>query len=232
MNIHEGNLFDDISHAGKPGNELRQNRCPGSSLHTCMQVFHEQDIKKNVDHDGPDQEVEGSTAVAKGAKYGGAEIVQHGCTDAHEDEKNITVGIIEDLFRCVHQAKQIICPEKADSLYEDRNAKPEQDQLCGTLFDNIHSPGTETLCDRNGQAGADTECKAKDQEIQSACHTDTGKGIQAQNTADKDAVGEIIKLLKQIPDQQRETEAQNTLQGRTCCHIFYHEIVSFPIPKN
>ena len=85
-----------------------------------MQVFHEQDIKKNIDNNGPDQEMERSTAVAKGAKYGGAEIVQHGCTDAHEDEKNITVGIIEDLFRCVHQAKQIICPEEADSLYQDR----------------------------------------------------------------------------------------------------------------
>ena len=91
---------------------------------------------------------------------------------------------------------------------------------------------SEALGDRDGKAGADTERKPDDQKIQGAGHADAGKGIQAKNTADKDAVGEVVKLLEQVPDQQRNTEAQNTLQRGTCCHIFYHGSISFPIPEN
>ena len=166
--------------------------------------------------------MQGSAAVAERAEHSRAEIVQHGRSDAHENEEDIAIRIVENFRRCVHHTKQVIRPEETNDLDDDGDPEPEPDQLCAAFLDDIRPSGPEALGDRNGKAGADTECKPDNQEIQSPGDADTGKGIQAQNTADKDAVGDTVKLLKQIPDQQRNTEAQNALQRRTCCHIFYH----------
>ena len=187
-----------------------------------MQIFHEQDVKKDVDHHRADQKMQGSAAVSERAKHGGAEIIQHGGPDAHENEEDVTIGVVEDLLRGVHQAEQIIGPEEADCLNQDGDPKPEPDQLRRALFDDVRPAGPEALGDRNGKAGADTEREPDDQEVQRPGHADARKGVQAENAADENAVGEVVKLLEQIPDQQRNTEAQDALQGRTCCHIFDH----------
>ena len=194
-----------------------------SKLHSLNKFFRdEQDVQKDIDHNRDNQKMQGSAAVAECTKHGGAQIVQHGCPDAHEDEEDIAIGIVENLLRGVHQAEQIICPEEADQLNQDGDPEPEPNQLRAALFDDIRSSGPEALCNRDGKAGADPEGKPDDQEIQSPGHTNTGKGVQTQDTTDENAVGEVIKLLKQVPDQQWNAEAQNALQRRTCCHIFYH----------
>ena len=100
-------------------------------------------------------------------------------------------------------------------------------ELACPAADRLAVSGAEALSDGDGKAGADAQGEAQHKEVERSGGADCGKGVDAQNTPDDDAVGQIIKLLKQVAHQQRRAESQNSGQRRTCSHVSCHKDSSF-----
>ena len=222
VQIQHRDLLRHVDKARNAGGELRKHGGPGSALHTAVQILHEQNVKDHVHDRRSDQKVQRRAAVAQGAQHGGAQIVKHGRADAHEDDENIAVRVVKDLRRGVHQPQQIIGPEKADQADDRRDAEAQPHKLRRAPADTLQIPGAEALGNGDGETGTAAGRKAEDQKAQGTRGADRRKGVQAEDAADQDAVGQIIKLLKQVSDQKRHAKAQDALQRRTRGHVSCH----------
>lgn len=231
VQIQHRHLLRHVDETGNARQKLGKYRRPGCALHAKTEVLHEQDIKEDVDNHRRDQEVQRGAAVAQGAQNGGAEIVQHGRADAHEDDEDVAVCLFDDLRRGVHQTEQIVRPEKADQPDHRCDAEAQPHQLRRAAADALHIARAEALGNRNCKAGAGAGGEAEDQEVERSRRTEGGEGVEPQDTADEDAVGQIVKLLKQVADQKRRAEAQDIFERRTRRHVMCHSEFFFPKPR-
>ena len=222
MQFQHRELLCHVNKACSTGGQLRKNGGPGRALHTEVQIFHEQNVKDHVHDHRRDQKVQRCTAVTQRAQYGRAQIVKHRCTHAHEDDEDVAVCVVKNLCRSIHQAKQIVGPEKADQANDRRDAASQPNKLCRTAADTLQISGTEALGNWDSKAGTAACGKAQDQKAQCARGADRCKGVQAEDAADQDTVGQIIKLLKQVPNQKRHAKSQDALQRRTRGHVSCH----------
>ena len=219
----------DVHQAGQTGGGLRDNGGVGRALHVHAEAGHEQNIQQHIDEHRHDKKQQGRAAVAQGAEHAGGQIVENGGAGAHEHDEDVAVGLVVNICRGVGNAEQGACGEIGEQGDEQGEEKTQPDQLAGTAADSLGVSGTKALGDGDGKAGADAQGKAQHQKVQRPRGAHGGKGVDTQQTADDDAVGQIIKLLKQVSDQKRSAEGQNTAERRTCGHVSCHDRSSFGI---
>ena len=213
----------DVQQAGQPGSGLGDDGGQGGPLHAHAAGGHEQNIQHHVDDHRGDQEQQGGAAVAQGPQNTGAEIVQDGGPGAHEDDEDVGVSVVIDFGGGVDQAENIVGGEKGQHRQAQGKNQAQPDQLAGAAADGLLIPGAEALGDGDGKAGADAQGKAQHQEVQRPGGAHGGKGVDAQQPAHDDAVGQVIKLLEQVAHQQRRTEGENPRKGGPCGHVSCHK---------
>ena len=199
----------DIHQTGQPGNHLRDHGGVGGALHAHTEACHEQNVKQHVNKYGRDQKQQRRAAVAQGAEQAGGQIVQNGGPGAHEYNKNVAVGVVINLRRGVGQAQQRPGEKAGQPGEQQREEKPQPDDLARAAPHSGGIPRAEALGNGDGKAGADPQSKAQDQKVQCAGGAYGGKGLDAQQPAHDDAVGQIIELLKQVSYDKRSAESQN-----------------------
>ena len=217
--VQRGHAAADIHMAGRAGGQLRDHRGQGRALDAHAEHAHQEQVEQDVDDHGHDQEVHRGVAVAHGAQHGGAEVIQHRRAHAHEHDVEVAEGLVEDLGRGVDQTQDVVGPEGAQQHDERRQPQAQPDELARAA---LHAHGVsraEALGHGDGQTRAAADGKAQDHKVQRAGSAHRGESVHAEDAADQDAVGQTVKLLKQVAQKQQPTEGQDASQGRTRRHI-------------
>lgn len=155
-------------------------------------------------------------------QHAGDHIIKDDGAGAHENDENVGIGIVVQVGRRVGDVQDPAGAEKGQGSDQHRGDQAKPDTLAAAAAYCRHVTGTEALGDGDGKAGADAQGKAQHQKVQRACGTHGGKGRGAQHAAHDDAVGQIIKLLKKIADQQWNTKCEDLPDGRAFGHISCH----------
>ena len=191
----------DVQQAGQAGSGLGDDGGQGGPLHAHAKAGHEQNIQHHIDDHRGDEKQQGGAAVTQGTQDAGAEIVQNGGPGAHKDDEDIGVRVVVDLGGGVNQTENVIGGEEGKHRQAQGEDQAQPDQLPGAAADGLGIPGTEALGDGNGEAGADAQSEAQHQKVQRSGGAYGGKGVDTQQPAHDNAVGQAIKLLKQVAHQ-------------------------------
>ena len=109
----------------------------------------------------------------------------------------------------VHGGEDVAAEEHGDGG-EHRADDAAQPRAVGHIAAHlVVVVGAELLGRRDGEAAAHAAAEAHHQEVDGACGAHGGQSVSAQDLADDGGVDHAVELLEQVPEQNREAEAQN-----------------------
>ena len=80
----------------------------------------------------------------------------------------------------------------------------------------------EGLCNRNCKSAAQTHTKSKNQKVQRRAGAHRRQRIDAKCLSHDHCICQIVKLLKQISEQQRKCKPDNLFEGVSFCQASFH----------
>ena len=149
-------------------------------------------------------------AVSKGTHDGHTDIVHDNRRHAAEINPEITQSMGHYRIRCTHPHKKMRCKKKACGRADDGGNQTHQKVGMNSFGDIFFILGTEVAGDDDAAAGGNACKKTDNQKNNCSGGTNCSKGIIVGKIADNLGIHHIIKLLKQLPEKQRNGKSQNT----------------------
>ncbi len=148
-------------------------------------------------------------AVAHGAQKCGEQIVGHAGRNAHADHADIGIGVRKDFLRRVHQTQKGPHHCKTSRCHDDNHRHGQNHAVGNALLYSLRIPCAVALSRQHGKAAGKAGAKAQNQEHDGAGRADGGQRIRTHKASHNDGVAHVVKLLKHIPDEQRNGEADD-----------------------
>ena len=160
------------------------------------------DIEAGTEH----QKAERHLTVSDGLQEGGEEIIVDACDDAHADDADVGVGILEDVSRCIHESEQCLHRGYGKRGHHDDDDRGEKDAVRDTALHACVVLCTIDLRGQDGKAGAEALREAEHEKHDGTGGTDRSERIGTDEAPDDDGVRHVVELLEDIADKQRNHE--------------------------
>ena len=183
---------------------LGDHRGDGGPGNTHVEKLDEQNIQHRVGQGGEDEKIQGVGGVAHSPEDTGADVVQQQPGDAHKVDSEIFHRLHKHIVGGVHHFQHI--GRQRHAQHRQRHAH-DQRQRDGGLHGGVELfPVLGAVILRDHHAGAGGQAgKKPDKGVDDRPGTaHGGKGLLVHVVSHHDGVHSIVKLLKDIPDQQRE----------------------------
>ena len=209
LNLHQPDTAKNRADA------LGNGGCQGGRAHTHMEHRHEQQVQHNVHHGGDHQIDQRMAAVAQGMEDAHEDIVHDGEHRTAEIKAEIADRLGHDLFRSAHP------PQNGGGKHHTDDA---QGNTSRQTEGHIRMDGPAHGCKISGSIvpGDDHACthghtveKAHQHEDQAAGGADRRQGIFADKIAHTPGVKGVIKLLKNISQQNGHGKQEDSLPNRS-----------------
>ena len=204
---------------GDEGGGLGDHRRNGGSHHAPMERGHEQQIQRNVQHRGDQQEVQRGRAVAHRPQYGREDVVavleyQPEGVDAEVLHREVEVA----LRHADQMGKRR--PRHGKPQRREHHAQRHQEQYArrGVFTHLRHVPRAVVLGDDHAVAGGEAHGDGEEEEGEAARRADGRERRLPGEIADDDGVRGVVELLEQGTQQHGEREPDDVLPGRACRH--------------
>ena len=206
--------------ADKLRNGGRQRGSPDATIqHTDQKI-----IQRHIEHRREDQVVQRRLAVADGAQYAHTEVIHNDRDRAEEVEAEILHGVSKVALLRLHQAQQQRRGQNADDREQQTREQAERNGRMDRRVELFFVLRAVIARDDNARAHGDTGEKADKQKHEAARGGHGGIfGIGTEMTDDP-SVGCVIKLLKDLPEQDRHGKKRQILPDRSFRqgHVLLH----------
>ena len=205
---------DQTPHPRQP---LGQHGSQGRAEHVHAEGQDEQHIQGDVDQGGDDQPDHRRAAVPQGAQGAGAEVVEEVGRQSGKNSADIGVGALEDVRRRVHGRENAGAQEHRPRG-EDRADEGAQPHAVGDIpAQLVVVAGPELLGHRDGKAAAHTGAETHHQEVDGPGGSHRRQGRASQGLAHDGGVHHVVELLEQVPEENRDAEAENQPHRAAFC---------------
>lgn len=202
--------IEQTRHAGYP---LRSHRGDGRPGHSGLEAQNQGEVQQDVQYGGQGQEVDRRFAVPQGADHSGQQVIQEGGGDAHEDDENIGIGVVEDVRRGEHR-RQDLPAQQAGGRGEHHRENHRQPGGVGHIAAHFRGlPRPHPLGHRDSEAVAHPHTEADHKEVDGAGGAHRRQGRGAQQLAHDHGVHHVVELLEQHPEQGGQGKADNQPHG-------------------
>ena len=213
----------DHQYGGEPlGHDGGHSR-PGNAH---AEKLYEQNVQHRVGQGRENEKIKGVGGVAHSPEDAGADVIEQKPRNAHKIDPEILHRLGEHVVRRVHQAQHVRCKQHAQHRQHHAH---DQRQRHGGLDRSVEL--FPVLCpvvlgDHHARAAGKTH-EYSDQGVDDGpCTAHSGKGLFAHIVAHNDGVHRIVKLLKDVADQQRKREIDQQPGDIPLGHI------CIPVPEN
>ena len=110
----DGILFPHVHQTGQAGHRLRGDGGDGRSRHPRLEIQDQGEVQEDVQERGQGQKIHRRFAVPQRADDGGQQVVEEGGRDAHEDDEDIGIGVVDDVRRGVHHHQNVPAEQPRD----------------------------------------------------------------------------------------------------------------------
>ena len=202
----DGILFPHVHQTGQAGHRLRGDGGDGRSRHPRLEIQDQGEVQEDVQERGQGQKIHRRFAVPQRADDGGQQVVEEGGRDAHEDDEDIGIGVVDDVRRGAHHHQNV--PAEQPRGHGEHQGE-QGGEIGGVGHKAAHLaifPGPHPLGHRDGKAVAHPHAEADDEKVDGAGGAHRRQGLGPQQLAHDHGVHQIIKLLEQHAAQGGQGE--------------------------
>ena len=215
-------MFEDIEQTAQTGHGLAEHGGERRTEGTHPEHDDAEQVQPDVQEARHQQEVERALAVAQSAHQGAGHIVQQGERDAHKNGADVDIRQVDDVVRGVGPDQDGAGHGHRDHGEHRRKEDRQPDGVGG-----VTAHLTVVLCaerprNGDGEAAGDAVDEAQHQIVQAAHAADRRQRFHTDEPAHDDGIGQIVELLKQTAQHQRDRKGEDQLERAALCHIFCH----------
>ena len=215
-------MLEDVEQTANARHGLTEDRRKGRTEGPHLEHDDAQQIQPDVQNACHQQEIQRALAVAEGTHQGAGHVVQQGERDAHKDGADVNIRQINDVIRRVGPNKDGAGHGHRGHGEHGSEEHRQPDRVGGVAAHLTVVLRAEGPRDRDGKAARDAVDEAQHQIVQAAHAADRRQRFHADEPAHDDGIGQIVKLLKQAAQHQRDRKGEDQLQRAALCHIFCH----------
>ena len=215
-------VAQDVPQTAQTGHGLTEHGGERRTERAHLEHDDAQQVKADVQKTCHQQEVQRALAVAQRTHQGTGHVVQQGERDAHKDGADIDVRQINDVVRGVGPDQNGAGHGHRDHGEHRRKEHREPHGVCRIAAHLVVVLGTECPRDRDGKAAGNAVDKAQHQIVQAAHAADRRQRFHADEPAHDDGISQIVELLEQAAQHQRDRKGEDQLERAALCHIFCH----------
>ena len=215
-------MFEDIEQTAQTGHGLAEHGGERRTEGAHPEGEDAEQVEADVQHTGHQQEIERPLAVAQRAHEGAGDVVQQGEGDATEDGADVDVRDVDDVVGGVGPDQHRPGQGHRHHREHDGEKEAEPDGIGGVA---PHLPvvlRAEGPRDGDGEAAGDAVDEAQHQIVQAAHAADRRQRFHTDEPAHDDGIGQIVELLKQAAQHQRDRKGEDQPERAALCHIFCH----------
>ena len=112
------------------GEELRENRRPGSARNAHVHRNDEHDVEDDVEHRREHQKIQRCFAVAECAEHIGNHVVEHGSAGAEQNNEHIGIRFLCDVIRNLHPDENLAGEQTTDERQHNGERDTQQRGNC------------------------------------------------------------------------------------------------------
>ena len=210
---------DYVEQTQYSGNPLGNHRRDSCSCRSHMKYNDEYQIQHNIQQSRQNQKIQRHLAVSQCPQDACQKIIEHLGQYAGADNHNIRIGICKNIFRCMHQNKpRLHKHHKCRGKHQSHNQRQERSSHHGSAHGR-HISGAEFLSGKHGKSCCHSNHESIDQKHDCPCASHGSQGFISHKFSYNYRIGHIIKLLKHISDENRQSKIKDNFHRTSCCHI-------------
>ena len=188
--------------------QLACHRRDGCAVDAHAAGHDEQPVQPDIQQTCPQQKIERVARISQRPQHTGRVVVQDRCRDAKEDDANIQRCVGKNIHRCVDERQQRRSPQRGRHRENHAEYHAEQYAIIEVAVQVIAAFRTEGFGHRDAEADARALHKAQNQKIQRVGAAHRRQRVGAKAPPDDDGIGEVVQLLEQCAQHQRQRENQ------------------------
>ena len=156
-------------------------------------------------------------AVPQGPEDAGCEVIEKISGKPGENGEDIEVGPLINLRGRLHP-REDVAAEKGGGQGCQGSEEQAQPRAAGDIPPQLPViPRAELLGRRDSEAAAEADAEAHHQNVDAAGGAHCCQGAAPQGLAHNGGIHYVVKLLEQVPKENRESEAENQPHGAAFC---------------
>ena len=215
-------LFQGVQSDADAGHELREGGGCRGPPHAPVPHQHAHQIQDHIEHCRHGQEQQRDHGVTDGPQEVCKVVIQKGGRDAQKNDAEIFLHQEDELFRHTQYPQDAIQPQVHQHIERHRHARDEHEGLEHALPHAGLFPAAVLHGDGCAAAHAQPQQDGGEKGHEGVGRAHRRQRIRAEKASHHPGVGDVVHLLQQVAEHQRQSKQQDALCngafGKTALH--------------